>query len=336
MARPRRRLRWHVTLALMSASALAATTMISCSTARKTPGTEQTARGNGDSATGNYGPPEPYGPKPDPAEGANAQQPAGPPSAPAYGPEPVQIRPVVLVLGPGRARGFAHAGAIRALADAKIPIGAIYATETGSLIGAIYAQDGKVNQLDWALMRFKEDALKLEGRLLSGLLGGNDRLTDELEKVFGQKDLGQLKIPVRIALKLQNSGGVTVADRGPAAQAIRAALGTQAQPGRWNGVAAVSGGNVRPFMVAEASASAIGPVVVIDTSVKGASPSATMGADFVIRPELKGMQDNDYQKKTDAVFAGKKAVAARLSEIRQKVGLPPASGGEDEKASANP
>ncbi len=335
MVRARPKIRWQVTLALLSISALVATTLSSCSSARKAPSTETSVRGTVVESTGGYGPPEPYGPKPDPAEGANQQNTTGPEPAPAYGPEPVQVRSVTLVLGPGRARGFAHAGAIRALADAKIPIGAIYASETGGLVGAIYAQEAKVNQLDWSLIRFKEETLKLESRLFSGLLGGNDLLTSELEKVFGQRDLGDLKIPVHIALKLQNSGAVTIADRGSAVQAIRAALGTPTHPGQWNGEPAVSAGSARPFMVSEAAASGAGPVIVIDTSIKGASEVETAGADFVLRPELKGMQDNDFQKRTDAVFAGKKAVAKRLNEIRQKVGLPPVSGTEDEKASAN-
>src|SRR4051812_44620988 len=46
---------------------------------------------------------------------------------------------VALVLGGGAARGFAHVGVIRALERGKIPIDLIVGVNSGSLIGAIYA-----------------------------------------------------------------------------------------------------------------------------------------------------------------------------------------------------
>ena len=49
------------------------------------------------------------------------------------------VRPIVLVLGPGMARGFAFAGVLRALNEAKIPIGAVIGTEMGALVSALYA-----------------------------------------------------------------------------------------------------------------------------------------------------------------------------------------------------
>lgn len=47
-----------------------------------------------------------------------------------------------VVLGGGGARGLSHIGALRALADAGIPIDMVGGTSIGSFIGALYAREG--------------------------------------------------------------------------------------------------------------------------------------------------------------------------------------------------
>src|SRR4051794_36609960 len=97
-----------------------------CASAGKKHGTSDEAKSAKDSAAATF-------PAPQPNEGATGPFEAyGPPVPPVtdqptdvYGPAPVQLRPVVLVLGPGMARGFSYVGVIRALNEAKIPIGAI-------------------------------------------------------------------------------------------------------------------------------------------------------------------------------------------------------------------
>ena len=71
---------------------------------------------------------------------------AGPPPAIVTEPAPtVEIRPRIgLALGGGGARGFAHIGAMRVLEQEKIPIDIIVGTSVGSLIGALYADQGRV------------------------------------------------------------------------------------------------------------------------------------------------------------------------------------------------
>ena len=49
------------------------------------------------------------------------------------------IEPVVLALGGGGARGFAHIGVLRVLEREKIPVKAIVGTSMGAMIGAMYA-----------------------------------------------------------------------------------------------------------------------------------------------------------------------------------------------------
>src|SRR5690606_25430781 len=91
-----------------------------------------------------HGPPVPYGPLAgDPASKKKADE-----TAPSYGPAARKIRPVVLVIGPGLARTFAAAGALRALVEEQIPIGAIYGVEMGALIASFYGFSGSINEFE--------------------------------------------------------------------------------------------------------------------------------------------------------------------------------------------
>lgn len=59
----------------------------------------------------------------------------------ASDPPDVEVRRgrVALILGGGGARGTAHAGALRVLVEAGVPIDLILGTSMGSLIGGLYA-----------------------------------------------------------------------------------------------------------------------------------------------------------------------------------------------------
>src|SRR5690606_22029918 len=74
-----------------------------------------------------------------------------------YGPAPFRRHPVVLVLGPGLARGFAFAGVIQALDEAGISIGGIVGTGMGALIGAIYLSSDSVNDFEWKVTQIKKE-----------------------------------------------------------------------------------------------------------------------------------------------------------------------------------
>ncbi|MCM2322890.1 MAG: patatin-like phospholipase family protein, partial [Oligoflexia bacterium] len=240
------------------------------------------------------------------------------------------IRPVVLVLGPGGARGFAHAGALRALVAARIPIGAVVGTEMGALIGTLFAMEGNANHLDWALLRFKDEVFLPGKRLFSGFFdprSGNERLGAELRKVFAAKELSQSRIPVRVIAQNGSTGRPILLDRGAAADAVQAAMTSPAAavPPQLQGEPLVSSEGTRPYAVTEARALGIGPVVVIDTQVAQKSAGfeeALKEADLVIRPELTGIAETDYSKRTEAVFRGKRAILKSLGEIRHWVGLP--------------
>lgn len=253
------------------------------------------------------------------------------PDSTTYGPIPLQIRPVVLVLGPGLARGFSYAGVFRALNEAKIPIGAVFGTEMGGLVGALYAMSANPNQFEWGLLKFKEDIFIEPKSFFSSdkvVPSNGDRLEMKLVQVFGNKDLKESKIPITLVIESKDTGVSMVVGRGKIVKALRAALAAPEifLPSDWEGKKQYfSAAGTRPFLVSEAKNSEIGPVIVIDVlgeSEEAVAQDELKFADLIIKPDLTGITSMDFKKRTDAAFQGKSAVIQHLPEIRRLVGLP--------------
>lgn len=296
---------------------------LACGTAKKS---TDTPEGDGNSPVV-----EPYGPTLPPGNPTSGE---GSPPAPekqlVYGPEKIQVRPLILVLGPGMARGFAHVGVIRALHEARFPIGGIIGTEMGALIGALYALEGNINHLEWGLTRFfKEEVFKTKSGLLPKFFDRERRaakIEADLKQVFGEKDLRSAKIPLWILLKTKSSSSPAMVSDGPLRVLVRGALGGGAlyEPVSWNGTQIESVAAERSFPLEEIRSFTAGAIVSVDVSGLSQESAANMaaGADVLIQPDLSGIGLEDFHRKTEAAFRGKKAVLEKLSELRQWTGLP--------------
>jgi NTE family protein len=243
-----------------------------------------------------------------------------------YGPEPRKQIAVVLVLGPGMAKGFAHAGVIRALRAAKIPIGAILGTEMGGLIGAIYAVDGNLNHFEWSLLRLKPEIFSANGgAILSKVFrerGSTEKLEGALRKILDRREIQQSKIPLRVSVVNSRSRKVEVLDRGDLVSAAHGAVAAPGffKPAKLDGEEIVSADALRPFLIREAKGLNIGPVIAVDAGGGLRSPELEE-ADLVIRPDLGAMKSDDFSKRSEAAFRGKQALNARLPEIKKLLGV---------------
>lgn len=310
--------KWKINIVL-----LCFVTVLGCATPRRTSTTTDSQRVVPEQKNEVMGPQEAFGP-PEPVQ------------QPSYGPEPVQIKPVVLVLGPGLARGFAYVGAIRALVESKIPIGAVFGTEMGALVGALYTLSSSINQFEWGLQRFREDIFKEKAGFLSGAKDEtvrSEKFEVQLRRVFENKDisLAEKKIPLRIVVQSQEAGAPVVLSSGGAFQIIRAAM---AAPGLFNPyfgtighqtIHGFSASSTRPFLIREARNLNLGPVVVIHVLNDREAAIAydeLKEADIVIQPNMSGIGYQDFEKKTDAAFRGKSAIIQHMPELRRVVGLP--------------
>jgi NTE family protein len=266
-----------------------------------------------------FGPPEAFGPP-------------TPEPPPSYGPVPVQLKPIVLVLGPGLARGFAYVGVFQALHESKIPIGAVLGTEIGSLIGTLYTASNSINQFEWGLLKFKEDIFQeKQGFLSSFQESQSQKFGAQLRRVFGEKDLSQLKVPTYIIVQSREKGMPILLNQGNIVQGVRGAMAAEglfppSQITLTGGEEIVVTAQIsHPFFVHEARNLGIGPVITINvlnnSELNGASDELK-DSDLVIHPDMTGIDGMAFDRRTDAAFRGKKAILEHLSEIRQLVGLP--------------
>ena len=247
------------------------------------------------------------------------------PPEPKYGPDFQVQRPVVLVLGPGLARGYAYTGVIRALTEAKIKIGAIFGTEMGALIGSLYALDGSVNKLEWGVQRFRDDVFDTDGSVISKFLNRNpaEKLESSLEHVFNNHDVSETKILMRVLIQPAGAGA-KVYDHGSLRGLVRAAMGNSNgfPPFEADGAPAGTAAAFRPFDVQDAKALGIGPVIVVDVLDPKESDlfPEMKEADLILQPDMRDISKTDFKKRTDAVFAGRAIARDHLDEIKKLIG----------------
>lgn len=247
---------------------------------------------------------------------------------------PAKLRPIVLVLGPGRARGYSYAGVFRALHEKKIPVAAVLGTEMGALMGALYGANGNLNQFEWGLLKLKDEIfLRKEGffsRFSNDKPADGEKLESELRQIFEKKDLKDSKIPLRIALQSKETGMAFVLSEGNLVAAVRGAIATPGMfsPGTWQSegqeIEVVAASSTRPFLVAEAKKLDLGPVVVVSVLSEAEAKAAAQElsqADLVIRPDFKGLGYHDFKKRNEIAFRGKTAVLEHLAEIQQVMGI---------------
>lgn len=78
--------------------------------------------------------------------------------------DPIKIG---LILGPGGIRTYAHIGILQELSKAKIPIYSIAGMEMGSLVAAIFSKKGQIYDVEWQMMKLKEDDFFKKNLVLS-------------------------------------------------------------------------------------------------------------------------------------------------------------------------
>jgi predicted acylesterase/phospholipase RssA/CRP-like cAMP-binding protein len=174
-----------------------------------------------------------------------------------------------LVLGGGGARGFAHLGVLRALAEAEVPVDWVAGTSVGAIIAALVAQRLSPDE---ALARCQEHFSALRDPTLPvvALLAGR-RIRAKLERVFGAVAIEDLPLPYLCVSTNLSRAAQAVHERGPLARAIRASI---ALPGVLPPVSVgedlhVDGGLVNNLPIdLMAAKPEIGAVIAVDVSAE--------------------------------------------------------------------
>jgi len=263
-------------------------------------------------------------------------------------PHPTGPKGIGLALGGGFARGFAHLGVLQVLEQNRIPISCIAGTSVGSILGAAYASGAPLARILAACrnIRFRDFASWRISRLG---LANNHRLRDLIDRVFETCDFEKMKIPVAIVATDLGTGDPVIFTHGNMVDAIRASC---AFPGLFEPVQIgtrylADGGLVA--QVPTHAARVLGAKRVLAVSVGmqdgyreppshvfqvvaravNAAQKHQMDvwekhADLVLRPAVKSLAWDDFERASEAIEAGIAVATRALTRIQKLIAAPEA------------
>lgn len=249
---------------------------------------------------------------------------------------------IVLALGGGFSRGFAHLGVLEVLEQERIPISAIVGTSIGGLLGAAYADGVSLHDLCDLGRRVRvRDFLRFHP---SGHgAQSKDRIGQFVHDWFRVTEVEELPIPTAIVTTDLDTGAPYVFTRGPMELAIRAscAFPGLVKPVEYEGRVLADGCIVAPVPTAIASgiyggcvlgvsvgsntaseSSSENVVRVFDPAI-GASrrvapePSWSRHADILLEPQVHQIDWSDFSRVDDAFAAGAEAMRQALPSVRE-------------------
>lgn len=122
----------------------------------------------------------------------SVDEPKAPPAPP---PTPVMPKKIGIILGPGGAKALAHAGVLKELQKARIPIHSVIGLEWGALVGGLYAQRGQSHEMEWKLYKLEKQNLPGKGFLSSRLKPESiASLREYLRDSFSRQDAAKTQL----------------------------------------------------------------------------------------------------------------------------------------------
>jgi len=264
---------------------------------------------------------------------------------------------VGLALGSGAALGIAHIGVIKALLEADIPIDMIAGTSMGALVGACYAADGQLEDLEelalTANLRKITQLLDPKFTLIRmGFLSGN-RVENFLKPIIGDRDISDCKIPFAAVAADIKSARQVILSHGSLLKAVRASISIPVVfvPLNYDGRFLVDGGMLNPVpadVVKSMGATIVLAVNVLNNprerihlgltgskeSTRAPSSMNTLlqsfylmeyemvrasilKADIMIEPDVRNIEVYEFHRGQEAIEAGYKAAVAVIPEIKK-------------------
>lgn len=251
-----------------------------------------------------------------------------------------------LALSGGAARGMAHVGVLRVLAQQAIPIDFIAGTSAGALVGGAMASGmplAEIENLSLAL-RWRD-----MGRVTLSRLGvqSNARMEEFIRARFPVTRFEDLRTPfAAVATDLHSGSAVVMSGEGDVAFAIRASC---CIPGWYvpvtdeKGRQLVDGGLVANIPAAAARILGADIVIAVDVNAEGAKflgpPHSAIGiilqsmmvvqrtvstlqlqdADVVIRPKVGHIRWDEMSRAKEMIAAGEDAAHATIERIKHLI-----------------
>jgi len=246
-----------------------------------------------------------------------------------------------LALGGGAARGFAHLGVLKVLAEEGIEVHAVAGTSAGSLVGALYCAGKSWEEIRKIGHRIEWPDLVSPTWPSLGLVR-----TDKLEKVVDRllegSSFGELDVPFKaVAVDIQ-VGEVVIMDRGSVAKAVRASASIPGifEPTIWEDRYLVDGGLMNDVPVDVVRAMGAEVVLGVDLNrdristgkpqnmvdillrtlnimIYQSTQAARRTADIMVAPELAGFAYQDLNRLDELIERGEAAMRGHLEELRR-------------------
>ncbi|KTD82180.1 patatin-like phospholipase family protein [Legionella waltersii] len=198
-----------------------------------------------------------------------------------------------LVLGSGSARGWAHIGVIRELANMGIKPDLVTGSSIGAVVGGAYASGHLDEFEEWICTFRRVDILKLlDVRMAGGGFIQGKPLMVAIEKCIGNPTIEELKVPFAcVATSLLNGKEHWLRD-GSLLDAVRSSI---ALPGIFAPIALkhdimLDGGLVNPVPISLARAMGADYVIAVNLN------SDLVGRHFCLQ-HSDAAADNEYNKK---------------------------------------
>jgi NTE family protein len=212
---------------------------------------------------------------------------------------------VSLVLGSGGARGAAHIGVIRWLAEHDYDIRSVSGCSIGALVGGVYAA-GKLDEFEeWICAITEREMFRLMdiSWQISGLVKG-DRIIETLKDLVGDCQIEELPISyTAVAANLDGEKEVWIQD-GSLFEAIRASISLPLllTPRERNGKTLIDGGVLNPVPIA---------------------PTFGDGTDLCIAVNLGGKpsQNDSPLEKDEAKDDVRTGLRAKIDKFIDKIGI---------------
>jgi NTE family protein len=249
---------------------------------------------------------------------------------------------VVLALGGGFSRGFAHLGVLEILEQEHIPIVGIVGTSIGSLLGAAFADGITIRELCELGRRVRiRDFLSFRKAQPEAQM--NDRIGQFVRERFHSSRIEDLSISTCIVTTDVDTRAPYVFSRGPLDVAIRASCAFPGlfEPVEYEGRALADGCVVAPVPTVAAARMNAGCVlgVAVNSGVGTASfagditkiskgilefsrgkelwPSWANEADVMLEPEVQQIGWSDFTRVDEAHAAGAEAMRRALPYLRE-------------------
>ena len=257
----------------------------------------------------------------------------------------MERKKIGLALSGGAARGFAHLGVLKALAEHKIPIDFVAGTSAGSFAGAALASGLSIDEI----MAFSR---KIGWRTMTGFsyspkgILSSAPMGNFIKKHFPHRKFEDLPIPfAAIACDLETGDEVRITE-GDLAFGVRASC---ALPGVFmplengDGRKLIDGGVIAPVPTKAVKKLGAEIVIAVDVLACGATywgtPSTLLGiffqsamlllrtaskhhhyrADVVIVPQIAHLRPDEIGKMEEFVKLGEEAALEKIDEIKKLV-----------------